>query len=284
MNYIRHLTSFFERVDADKRINPFHISLYMALFQLWNAQRFENPISVSRAELMSLSRIGSTHTYYKCLSELNSWNYIIYTPSKNNLVASTISLCIFDTSSAQACSKSDTSSAQAVHQVCSKNDTSGAQAVHPYYKHNINIINNKTYIEEQSQKNENQNLISKNSNSLNPKIQKEKRKKVAPKKEKAKKNSENKFVKPQLEEIMNYFISENYPEIEAQKFFNHFESNGWKVGGKTPMKNWQAAARNWMLNIQNFITPKNFPNFPKYPKPKQHPKPDPNNKNYDEPL
>ncbi len=35
-------------------------------------------------------------------------------------------------------------------------------------------------------------------------------------------------------------MSERSPEIEAKKFFNHFESNGWKVGGKSPMKNWQA--------------------------------------------
>ena len=33
---------------------------------------------------------------------------------------------------------------------------------------------------------------------------------------------------------------------EAEKFFDHFEANGWKVGGKTPMKDWKAAARNWM--------------------------------------
>jgi hypothetical protein len=98
-----------------------------------------------------------------------------------------------------------------------------------------------------------------------------KRKKVAQKKE-------NGFIRPNLEEVIAFFNSENHPEIEARKFFNHFESNGWKVGGKTPMKNWNAAARNWMINSQRFITPQNFP------KPQQKPKPEPNNKNYSEPL
>ncbi|TCN61643.1 hypothetical protein CLV25_12526, partial [Acetobacteroides hydrogenigenes] len=37
-----------------------------------------------------------------------------------------------------------------------------------------------------------------------------------------------------------------------QKFFNHFQSNGWRVGGKTPMRDWMAAASNWMINSANF--------------------------------
>ncbi len=36
MNYIKHLTGFFEKVGADFDLNPTHISLYMAIFQLWN--------------------------------------------------------------------------------------------------------------------------------------------------------------------------------------------------------------------------------------------------------
>ena len=38
------------------------------------------------------------------------------------------------------------------------------------------------------------------------------------------------------------------------KFFNYFSSNGWLVGGKTPMVNWQAAAQNWILNAPKFIS------------------------------
>jgi hypothetical protein len=34
-------------------------------------------------------------------------------------------------------------------------------------------------------------------------------------------------------------------EAEAGKFFDHFEANGWRQGGKTPLRSWQAAARNW---------------------------------------
>ena len=75
-----------------------------------------------------------------------------------------------------------------------------------------------------------------------------KRKKVAQKKEKV-------MEPPKLPCVITFFRIEGFPELEARKFFNHFESNGWKVGGKSPMKNWHAAARNWMLNTQKFNPP-----------------------------
>jgi uncharacterized protein YdaU (DUF1376 family) len=40
-------------------------------------------------------------------------------------------------------------------------------------------------------------------------------------------------------------------KIEAEKFYNYYESNGWKVG-KNPMKNWKAAANNWITNSTTY--------------------------------
>jgi hypothetical protein len=57
---------------------------------------------------------------------------------------------------------------------------------------------------------------------------------------------------PTAKSVATYFAKKKLPAIEGQKFFNHYESNGWLVGGKTPMKNWQAAANNWMLNAEKF--------------------------------
>jgi hypothetical protein len=51
-----------------------------------------------------------------------------------------------------------------------------------------------------------------------------------------------------------YFAEKDAPSEEAEKFFNHYESNGWLVGGKSKMKNWQAAARNWLLNSKNLMS------------------------------
>jgi hypothetical protein len=39
---------------------------------------------------------------------------------------------------------------------------------------------------------------------------------------------------------------------QAESFFDYFESNGWKVGGKAPMKNWKASARNWIRNSKKW--------------------------------
>lgn len=49
MNYIKHLNNIMIHFAEDDRLNPSHISLYMALFQLWNMNKFEKPdINCSR--------------------------------------------------------------------------------------------------------------------------------------------------------------------------------------------------------------------------------------------
>ena len=69
---------------------------------------------------------------------------------------------------------------------------------------------------------------------------------------------------------------------QAEKFLNYFESNGWLVGGRTPMKNWTAAANNWILNSKQFaLTKTNTASNQQHPAGKLHTE---TNKNYDEPL
>jgi hypothetical protein len=89
-------------MDADSRITPFHISLYMALFRRWNLNFFKNPVSVSRDELMKLSKIGSVNTYIKCLKELDQFGFIRYQPSYNPHRGSLVYLFTFDNGSVQA--------------------------------------------------------------------------------------------------------------------------------------------------------------------------------------
>src|SRR6187402_3466471 len=96
MNYIKHLTGFFEKASNDFELNPTHISLYMAIFQHWNQNRFQNPISISRDELMRISKISSTATYHKCIKELTAKEYIIYTPSYNPFKGSTLEVLNLD--------------------------------------------------------------------------------------------------------------------------------------------------------------------------------------------
>ena len=54
------------------------------------------------------------------------------------------------------------------------------------------------------------------------------------------------FVKPTIEEIRSY-CGERDNTIDPDRFFNYYESNGWKVG-KNPMKDWKACVRTWEQN------------------------------------
>lgn len=54
------------------------------------------------------------------------------------------------------------------------------------------------------------------------------------------------FEKPTLSEVKAYCI-ERGNKVDAQHFYDYYESNGWKVG-KNSMKNWEAAVRTWEKN------------------------------------
>ena len=84
--------------------------------------------------------------------------------------------------------------------------------------------------------------------------EKEKEKKVAPKRE-------SRFVPPTLEEIKDYEAQKGYT-FSAERFWGYYESNGWRVG-KNPMKSWHGACVTWQgkqneesnnLNLNNNAT------------------------------
>lgn len=131
VNYIKHLNTIFQHFTEDNRLNPTHISLYMALFQIWNCTRFPEEFYVIRNEVMKQSKIGSKSTYHRCLKELHEYGYIEYTPSHNPYRGSKIKL-----------TKNWTSSGQVLYRYSTKIETSSGQAVVPKYKHNKTVINN----------------------------------------------------------------------------------------------------------------------------------------------
>ena len=258
MNYIKHLTGFFEKVAIDKTLNPTHVSLYIALFQFWNCNRFKNPISINRDEVMRISKISSKATYHKCLKNLHSLGYINYEPSYNPFKGSHVILFNFS-EELKPLPKSERKpkneplielvSEQALNKSCTSSETGTEQAVVPSinYINNTNILNDKNVSNlEKHTKNfeeiNNSNLENENS-----------------KEEKSSAKKEEKL-QPSIEEVKNYFQENNFPEQEAQKFYNYFKSVGWLVGGKTPMVDWQAAAQNWMINAPKFISNAEQPN------------------------
>lgn len=198
MNYIAHLTAVMERIAQDERLNPSHVSLYLALFQLWNMNRFNNPISIHREDTMRLSKIGSKNTYHKCISELSQWGFFLYCPSHNPMKGSTVKMYKFGTTTR-------TSTGTTTVQV-------PVQALVPSINNtNINKLS-KQFKQKESKKN---------------------------------------FTPPSLEEVLEFFKIQKFVLEEAEPFHLYYQANGWLVG-KAKMKDWQAAARNWILRSKKF--------------------------------
>jgi hypothetical protein len=51
------------------------------------------------------------------------------------------------------------------------------------------------------------------------------------------------FVKPTIEEVKAYCV-ERSNTVDADKWFDYYQSNGWRVG-RNAMKDWRAAVRTW---------------------------------------
>ena len=286
MNYIKHLTGFFEKVSIDFDLNPTHISLYMAVFQLWNQNRFQNPIGISRDELMRISKIASTATFHKCMKELSIKGYVIYSPSYNPFKGSTLEVINLDyytkpiqkkeikrlksLSKNEQVNKqvSEQVDEQVIGQALNKHQTSSKHVPYINNTNNINIVN------EQIQKNE---------DDLNFQLDEKPKKNLREKKACTELSRSGTEIPPERETVLEFFKENNSPIIEAEKFYNHFQSNGWLVGGKSKMKDWKAAARNWLLNSNKFQS-KNFVHPELVEGPKANHLHTQTHKNYGEPL
>ena len=217
---------------------------------------------------MRISKISSKATYHKCLKNLHSLGYINYEPSYNPFKGSHVYLFnfsddlkpipksekttipknepVFELVNEQVVNKSYTSSG-------TSNETGTEQALVSYINNtNIPNIPNDLKIvnlDEQAK-------IFENDDEFLKKVDAEQKEKSSAKKEKD--------LTPTIENVKAYFLEQNFPELEAIKFFNYFSSNGWLVGGKTPMVDWQAAAQNWILNAPKFFSTQQQPNRAKH--------------------
>lgn len=92
-------------MSEDNNISPIHISLYMALFMIWNECGFDTELSINRNDVMKLAKIGSANTYTTALKELTQYGYIIYKPSFNPLIGSKVTIITFDKGSNKGADK-----------------------------------------------------------------------------------------------------------------------------------------------------------------------------------
>ncbi len=253
MNYVRHLNAFFSFIRSDGRLTSSHVSLYMALFQYWNFNRFQNPFPVYRDNIMNLSKIGSKNTYHKCVKELHEAKYIYYQPSPSRFLPVRISvirldipaeeptrykqLDLFNSESSQATSTDiDTGSVPHLTDTSTDFDTVPV----PNLGHNIkpNFKEDKT-VSDTPIKNFNKNGKNKDKLTGQPGV---------PNLGHDTERSPSTMVLTQSE-VEEFFISANYPVTEAQKFFLYNKGRGWQLRDKVPIKDWQALAHKWMLGI-----------------------------------
>lgn len=54
----------------------------------------------------------------------------------------------------------------------------------------------------------------------------------------------DRFTPPTIDEVQQYITERGYI-VDAQKFVDYYESVGWKISGKAPMKNWKSTVNNW---------------------------------------
>lgn len=202
---------------------------------------------------MFISKIGSVNTYTKCLKELHAWGYIRYEPSFNPQRGSKVYLYRFDKGDDKG---GDNASGNA-----------GEQPVRPS-KNNTNKANHKTYYEPA-----NENSDTHNGGAIQEAQAADQNSGSNGLPGAAPDYSKGMPLPKSHKEVTQFFEAQGSTQIEAEKFFNYFQSNGWKVGGRAPMKDWQAAARNWILNASKF-----------QPAPKPSPLHASTNKNYNEPL
>lgn len=264
-NYIKHLNAFFAKVRTDDRLNATHISLYMALFQVWNQHRFCSPFPIVREEIMSLSRIGSRSTYVKCLRHLHDCAYIIYQRSSLAYAPSRVSMIplngvLPEKESQQLFLFSPTNQVQNEQGYLFKSGPHTWPTIGPYmwpksephtwpkngphsgpkvglfYKH----INNS--------KQERENKLAPSKKNKNDKAEKAPTRQDAPGAEISDPNARH---LPTLSQVQDFFNAHQYPSMEGDKFFHHYQANGWRQGGQTLILDWQAAAHKWILNIHS---------------------------------
>lgn len=322
MNYVRHLNGFFERLAEDERLSSYHISLYLALFQHWNANRFSDQFTISRTEVMQLARIGSANTYARCIKELTDWGYIKYLPTSNLHSGSKVTCTRFDIGSDTTGNtatdtgiesdtasdiatgttidtgtsgdlKSDTGTdtttdtgsdrADRTGSIASaENDTGRSTATREDGPTGIQSDTGTDTAGDTGIKTDTASdtlFINKNKLKEEESSKRNSKEKVSGEEEKPGRNVETKTRTPEFGVIRHFFEQNHSSTDEAQKFYAHYQSSGWKTADMKTIVSWQAIARKWIENNQNNRTDEREFNKVRTGKLSVTV-----NKNYDEPL
>ncbi len=276
MNYIRHLNAFFSFVRSDNRLTSSHVSLYMALFHYWNFNRFHNPFSIYRENIMQLSKL-SKNTYHKCIKELHEAKYIYYHPSASKFQAVRISVIRLDKEEPSPTRFKQLDLFDATEQLSSAGGggtryaSDGGGEAGPGH----NIETGSVAKLSQHSPNIKTDTVANLGHSYKPNINKQRETlphQIFKRNDKIQKainhmaagvpNPGHHGVYPELvsgsipnlTDVETHFQQQKYPKEEATKFFNHYKSLHWKLQGKTPILDWKPLVEKWMSNAKKWNT------------------------------
>jgi len=236
MNFIHHFRNVMDRMAEDQELKCSHISLYIALFQHWNRFRFRVPLAIIREDLMRASKIASTSTYTRCLKDLQSHGYLKYEPSYSPYLPSYVHIFKFEKSIRKGNGKG-------TRKGDGKGNRKAAENVIEPKVNRINKTNLTNTINDLNHESSHKNSFV-HSDRENTKNQKTTDAGSA----RRKKNNTGAGRPESLEDVKTYFAEQQSTAAAAEKFYHYYESIGWKVGGRTSMKNWKASASYWLSN------------------------------------
>ncbi|MEC7785237.1 MAG: hypothetical protein VX772_01110 [Bacteroidota bacterium] len=220
MNYIKLLNAAFEKFYFDNRLNPTHISLYMALFQEWNSSRFMDEFYVNRRELMGVAKIGSKSTYHRCIVELDSWQYLSYFPSNNPYKGSKIKMAIIGTSDEPVVGQYN----PILEQLAEQYHPRGVPLEGHHHPKNGQVVY-------QHRPTDGQALVS-NTNNI---------------------KQENNIKQPKgWQAVVLFFEEKGFDADEGKKFYEHYADREWKTSDGKPIRDWRSLATNWMDRTELF--------------------------------
>jgi hypothetical protein len=261
MNYIRHLNGFFARSATDSRLLSTHISLYMALFQHWNYNRFEDSFTVFRHDIMRMSKLGSKNTYSRCIRQLHAAGYIRYYPGLNRGLPARVNIRRLDLLiDAGGEAQGTLFTGNDAHPSCTEKEpapvpevtdgsTETGTGVVPEPVHIIKHINSKQVnsvlnTPTKNQLHHEEKTTTKNGpgpeSKLVPGI-------MAPTQALPAAGEKQKKPGPPYLQVECFFLENTYPKKEALKFWLYNEGRGWQLAEGQPIHQWQPLAHKWML-------------------------------------
>lgn len=223
------------------KIKPNHYALFFFAIEHCNRLGWKKEFGLPTTMTMEAIGIKSYNTYSKTFNELCDFGFFkAVERSKNQYSSNIIALLNFDKALDKALdkafikhdSKQKESTVQSIKQ--------SIDSIDKQITNNKLTINNKPKVEKEFSTS----LLNSSLDEIS--TEKEKRKKVPPKKN---------FKPPTINDILDHMSSKlNNIEVcktEAEKFFYHYESNGWLVG-RSKMKNWKAAVSGWITRSNEF--------------------------------